>query len=321
MRTWLFLLLSGMVFCSTSLAHSPVPFPENAELVVRQITEHVYVAHGPQDFPNPKTGGFMNNPGFIVTRDGVVVIDPGSSVQIGRKLLHSIRGVSEKPVVAVFNTHVHGDHWLGNQAIREAHPQARIYAHQRMLEHVDAGAGEEWIALFSQLTEGATDGTRVVAPGIGLRGGEVIRIGELALHIHHTGRAHSDNDIMIELRADSALFTGDIVTNKRIQSARPEDSDIFGQIHAVEVALGTGSRWYIPGHGHSAGREMVEQQLSFLQDLLAAVQYYYAQGMSDFEMVEPIKRDLSGYSDWYNFDELGRVIGHVYLRVEEKAFE
>ncbi|MES9848267.1 MAG: MBL fold metallo-hydrolase [gamma proteobacterium symbiont of Ctena orbiculata] len=321
MTTWYCRLLLSMTLCSTVLAHPPAPFPESEGLVVRKISEHIYIAHGPQEFPNPQTAGFMNNPGFIVTLDGVVVVDPGSSVQIGRRLLSSIRGITEKPVVAVFNTHVHGDHWLGNQAIRESYPHARIYAHQRMLEHVDAGAGEEWIALFSRLTEGATDGTNVTGPDIGLQGGEVIPIGELSFHIYHTGKAHSDNDIMIELTADSALFTGDIVTNQRIQSARPADSNIFGQIHAVEVALGTNSRWYLPGHGQSGGREIVEQQLLFLQNLLGAVQRYYNQGMNDYEMVEPIKKDLSAYNDWYNFDELGRVIAHIYIEVEEKSFE
>lgn len=167
----------------------------------------------------------------------------------------------------------------------------------------------------------ATDGTKVNGPNIGLKGGEVIPIGELSFHIYHTGKAHSDNDIMIELPAESALFTGDIVTNRRIQSARPEDSDIYGQIRAVKVALGTNSRWYLPGHGHSGGREIAEEQLLFLQQLLGAVQRYYEQGMSDYEMVKPVKKDLSAYSDWYNFDELGRVIGHVYLKVEENAFQ
>ena len=321
MTAWYCRLMLGMVWCSSVLAHTPAGLPEDGELVVRKITEHVYIAHGPQAFPNPQTAGYMNNPGFILTRDGVVVVDPGSSVQIGRRLLQSIRSVTGKPIVAAFNTHVHGDHWLGNQAIRESFPQATIYSHQRMLEHVEAGAGEEWIDLFSRLTDGATDGTKVTKPDIGLEGGEVIPIGDLSFRIIHTGKAHSDNDIMIELPADSVLFTGDIVTNRRIQSARPADSDIFGQIHAVEVALATNSRWYLPGHGQSGGQEIVEQQLEFLQRLLSSVQRYYDQGMSDFEMVELVKKDLSAYSDWYNFDELGRVIAHIYLKVEEKAFE
>lgn len=317
-RLW---LLACLAASNTPWAHSPRPPPTSGDLAAQQISEHVYVAHGPQALPSPQTGGFMNNPGFVVTHDGVVVIDPGSSVQIGRKLLHSIRGVTGKPVIAVFNTHVHGDHWLGNQAIRDAYPQAPIYAHQRMLDHVEAGVGEEWIATFASMTAGATGGTRVTAPDIGLHGGEVVPIGGLSFHIHHTGTAHSDNDIMIELPADRTLFTGDIVTNGRVQSARPGDSDIVGQIRAVEVALDTGSRWYVPGHGKSGGREIAEQQLLFLQRLLKAVQDYYAQGLSDFEMVDPIKQDLANYGNWYNFGELGRVISHVYLQVEEATFE
>ena len=319
--SWYFRFLISLALCGHVLAVSLTPRAENGALVVKRISAHVYVAHGPQEFPNPRTAGFMNNPGFVVTGDGVVVVDPGSSVQIGRRLLRSIRGITDQPVVAVFNTHVHGDHWLGNHAIREAYPDARIYAHQRMLHHVAEGAGVKWNFLFSQLTRGATDGTEVVGPDVGLYGGEEIHIGGLTFRIHHTGMAHSDNDIMIELPADSVLFAGDIVTNMRIQSARPAEGDIYGQIRAVELALGTKSRWYLPGHGHSGGREIAEQQLRFLQQLLDAVQRYYEQGLSDFEMVGPIKQDLSAYSDWYNFGELGRVISHVYLAVEAKAFD
>lgn len=143
MKSWCCRLLLAITLCSNALAHSPAPLPKDKDLVVSKISEHVYMAHGPQAFSNPRTAGFMNNPAFVVTLDGVVVVDPGSSVQIGSRLLQSIRSISDKPVVAVFNTHVHGDHWLGNQAIRESYPHARIYAHQRMLEHVGAGAGEE----------------------------------------------------------------------------------------------------------------------------------------------------------------------------------
>ncbi len=85
-----------------------------------KISNHVYVIHGPLELPNETNEGFMNNPAFIVTDDGVVVIDPGSSVHTGNMLLREIRKVTELPVIAVFDTHVHGDHWLGNDAIKRA---------------------------------------------------------------------------------------------------------------------------------------------------------------------------------------------------------
>jgi glyoxylase-like metal-dependent hydrolase (beta-lactamase superfamily II) len=290
------------------------------DFALQRLTEHIYVTHGPQQFPNPETQGFMNNPGFVVTDAGVVVVDPGSSVQIGNKLLDSIAQVTDKPVVAVFNSHVHGDHWLGNQAIRQAYPGVAIYAHQRMIERVEAGEGEDWVKLFNSLTDGATAGTRVVTPNIGLHGGEVIRIGEIPFRIHHTGKAHSDTDIMVEIPKDRGIFLGDIVTNKRVQSARPQDSDILGQIKAVEFVLGTDNDWFIPGHGWSGGRALPEQQLTFLKALHASVKKHYEEGLADFEMRDLVKQDLAAYRDWYNFDELGRVISSVYLRVEEASF-
>lgn len=56
-------------------------------------------------FPNSLNQGFMNNPVIVVTDDGVVLIDPGSNVQLGRMVLGEIKKVTNKPVVAVYATH------------------------------------------------------------------------------------------------------------------------------------------------------------------------------------------------------------------------
>ena len=307
-------------FSGNALSHEAKALAFEGNFEVVRLTDHIYVTHGPQEFPSPETQGFMNNPGFVITNKGVVVVDPGSSVQIGRKLLNSIADVTSKDIVAVFNTHVHGDHWLGNQAIKEAYPNAVIYAHQRMIERVAAGEGEDWVNLFNKLTLGATTGTHVVAPDVGLQGGEIIRFGDTLFNIHHTGKAHSDTDIMIEFPEDKSIFLGDIITNKRIQSARPADSDIRGQIHAVKFVLSRDNDWFIPGHGSSGGRELPEQQLVFLKKLYASVNRHYENGLTDYEMRDLVKQDLIEYQDWYNFKELGRVISNVYLKVEEDAF-
>ena len=99
-----------------------------------EVAPGVHVIHGPRELPNPGNQGFMNNPAFLVTDNGVVVVDPGSSVQVGEMVLERIAQVTDKPVLAVFNSHIHGDHWLGNQAIKQAYPDAVIYAHERMIE-------------------------------------------------------------------------------------------------------------------------------------------------------------------------------------------
>ena len=320
MHKILIAIASLVLNLSSTWAHE-ITVPEQLQgLELRQLTDGIFIIQGPQQFPSPDTAGFMNNPGFVLTGEGVVVVDPGSSVQIGRVLLEKIEQVTDLPVVAIFNTHVHGDHWLGNQAIRAAWPETAIYAHQRMIERVEAGEGADWIVNFNQSTEGATAGTEVVVPNIGLVGGESLTIGGVDFEIYHTGKAHTDNDLMIEVAEEGSIFLGDIVTDRRIQSARPEDSDIKGQIKAVKFVLQTDNAIFIPGHGAAGDKEMVNRQLVFLQDLLTSVENHYEQGLSEYEMKEKVILDLSAYKDWFNFSEIGRVISYVYLKVEEDSF-
>jgi glyoxylase-like metal-dependent hydrolase (beta-lactamase superfamily II) len=316
------LLISVALFLCNNVAWAhEAELPKDIEgLALQRFADSVYIIQGPQQFPSPETAGFMNNPGFVLTPGGIVVIDPGSSVQIGRLLLKRIREISSDRVIAVFNTHVHGDHWLGNQAVREAYPEVPIYAHSRMIERVEAGEGADWVDNFFRATGGATADSEVVVPGIGLKGGEQLNIGGDQFQIYHTGKAHTDNDIMIEFSREKSIFLGDIVSHHRVQSARPGDSDIAGQIAAIEFILETDNQIFIPGHGSTGGREIALSQLKFLQDLYASVRKYYADGLTDYEMKAGVLKDMHFYKNWVNFEELGLVISYVYLKVEEASF-
>ena len=193
-----------------------------------QVSSHVWVMHGPLELPNEKNQGFMNNPAFVVTDGGVVVVDPGSSVHTGNMLLREIRKVTDKPVIAVFDTHVHGDHWLGNDAIKRAFPEADIYAHHKTISMIDGGEGQTWLDLMHDMTKGATDGTKIVNAEDALNGGEDLSIGGHQFQIIHHGQAHTLTDIMILYKQDNVLFTGDNVTNKRI--IRMVDASFKGSI-------------------------------------------------------------------------------------------
>ena len=107
--------------------------PLAAKYQADKITEAVYVIHGPVADPNVENQGFMNNPAFVLTDAGVVVIDPGNSVQSGEMVIKKIREVTGQPVVAAFSSHIHGDHWLANQAVKEKYPKVKIYGHPAMI--------------------------------------------------------------------------------------------------------------------------------------------------------------------------------------------
>lgn len=308
---WLVLLFT---VCTLAVA---VEIPDTP---ATKVTEHTYVITGPREMPTPENRGFMNNPAFVITDTSVVVVDPGSSVQIGRMVLRQIKQVTDKPVSHVFNTHVHGDHWLGNEAIIEAYPDAVILAHPRMIEEAKAGAGANWVALMSQLTDGATDGTKVTFPNLTISEGGKLEVGGITFRVHAPPKAHSDTDIMIEVSEDKLVFMGDNATYLRI--ARMDDGTFRGNINACDVALKLAAHHYVPGHGPTGDQQVVESFRSYLTTLYNEVGKLYAEGLSDFEMKSLVLPKLKSWQDWNGFDdEIGKHISLALLEVEQSEFE
>lgn len=321
MQRYLALTLLFIIAANNSIAHDLNSASSIEHYPLDKVSEHIYVVHGTQKLPSPQTRGFMNNPAAILTNNGVIIVDPGSSAEIGKQLLEKIREVSDKPVIAVFNTHVHGDHWLGNFGIRDVYPNVPIYAHKEMIERVNNGEGKDWIKLFMGMTVGAITGTEVVTPNIGLKGGEELTLDGLNLKIHHTGHAHTNHDLMLEVVDDKGIFLGDIVAAKRVPNSDvPQDANFKGTISAIKMVLAEPYEIYIPGHGLSGGREVPESSLRFLEQLYLSVTKYIEQDLEDFEMKEKVIEDMAEYKDWNNFNEMGRVINFVFQEIENDNF-
>ncbi len=314
-----FLALAVLLAFLTSCGSSKAP-PIEHDYALTKITDRVYVIHGPNENPSPGNQGFANNPAFVIVHDGVVVIDPGSSVQVGEMVLRKITTVTQDPVIAVFNTHIHGDHWLGNQAIKAAFPKAVIYAHPKMIDAIKSGEGEHWVKIMNAATQGASRGTKAVAPDLGLDNGDTLKLRGMTFRIYHNNRAHTDNDIMIEVVEDGVIFLGDNVLNQHLATNFPEQGDIQGQIAAVDLALQSHAIHFIPGHGPSGGREIALVQQVFLKALRASVKKYYTRGLSDFEMKSKVMNDLATYRTYYGYEDLGRVISAAFLQIEAESF-
>jgi glyoxylase-like metal-dependent hydrolase (beta-lactamase superfamily II) len=284
-----------------------------------KVSDNTYVIHGPLGTPNPENQGFMNNPAFVITGKGIVIIDPGSSVQIGEMLLRVIAKTSDKPVIAVFNTHIHGDHWLGNQAVQAAYPEVPIYGHPNMIALIEKGEGDNWVSLMEQLTENKTAGTSVVAPNVAVGNGDKFEFGDTSVRIHHYGIAHTTSDLMIEIPELSVTFLGDNVLNNRIP--RIDDGNIQGNIEACTRIRETGSKTYVPGHGLSGDESVPKAFCRYLDTLYTAVKQYYDEGLSDFEMKDQVAEQLSAFSSWSGFnEELGKHISLAYLQIEAAEF-
>jgi len=125
--------------------------PETVDQVAAvKVSENAYVMHGLRGLPNKINRGMIANLGFVVTEPGVVVIDSGGTAEQAQLLLSEIKKVTDAPVIAILNSHVHGDHWLGNHTIVEQFPDAVIYGHPAMIAQVEEGAGETWVDLYEK---------------------------------------------------------------------------------------------------------------------------------------------------------------------------
>jgi glyoxylase-like metal-dependent hydrolase (beta-lactamase superfamily II) len=318
MRINILLLIAFQLFAVSVLAARGRDLPDYQ---AEEVAPGVFVIHGPLDYPNPENRGFINNPAFVVTETGVVVVDPGSSVQTGEMVLRQIRKITDKRLLAVFNTHVHGDHWLGNQAMRAVAPELPIYGHPKMLEAIAQGAGADWVAVMMGATEGATEGTNVVGPNRALDHGDQVEHGGLTFRIHHHGQVHTHTDLMIEVPKKGLLFLGDNANNRRI--VRMDDGSFAGTVAALEKVKqdASSAKVLVPGHGRTGSWEIVDANRDYMATLHGAVESLFEEGLSDFEMKPQIAEKLAAFKDWVGFeDELGKHISLAYLQVEEEAF-
>lgn len=315
-----FLLALGAAWLATD-AGSAFAGDTDSECDFQQISERIHVIVGAdhETCSEKAVEHPVTNPSIVIGDTGVILIDPGGSLQTGRLVLDRIESVTDKPVVAVFNSHIHGLYWLGNQAVKERFPDAAIYAHRRMIERIDNGEGAFWVKAMTGDYQG--EATKAAVPDVALEGGEIEQIAGLELRVHHTGHAHTDHDVLIEVPAEKALFLGGLVVEPEIPSQGvPQDADYRGQLDAIETAIDLNAEHYIPGRGAPAGIELPKRALRFLTTLYEGVQGYYEDGLADFEITERLKSDLADDSRWYDFVHLGGVVSQMYLQVEEESF-
>jgi len=284
-----------------------------------KVADNTWVMHGPRELPNPENKGFMNNPGLVITSAGLVVVDPGSTVHVGEHVLNEIKKISSEPVVAVFNTHIHGDHWLANQAIKAAYPDVKIYGHPKMLAAVEDGEGDNWVNIMDTLTEGASKGTIVVAPNNTTDNEDIIKVGNTQFKTHHYGVAHTKTDIMIEVVEESVMFLGDNVLALRIP--RTSDGTFMGNINTVNTALESTATIFVPGHGPTGDRAMVEKYLGYLTLIYEAAQQAFEDDLDSSDVLSITTETTAEYKDWPGYAELiGPQGAQAYGEVEASEF-
>ena len=237
--------------------------------------------------------------------------------------IRRLRTLTDHPVVAVVNSHYHGDHFLGNDAFVQAYDaQLPIYAHPDTRRQIAGVAGSGWRSAMERWTNGASIGTRVVPPNRDAGHGDVLRFGDTTLRLHHHGRAHTEADLCVEVVEDRVVYMGDVVMNGRI--ANMDDGSYVGTLQTIDRMLAElpGALW-IPGHG-MASRTLLTEQREFFSGLFENCVAAVKEGEDESQarqrvLADPrVARHAGRIQGWDG--NIGKYISLAYLEAEKVAF-
>ena len=297
--------------------------PPMPDIAPQQLSQRVWLIYAKDGFPTEANQGMMANVTFVVTSKGVVVLDSGGSLQIGQMAIRMIRKITPLPVVAVLNSHYHGDHWLGNHAFVEAYGKdLPIYALAHTRDQIAGAEGSLWRSLMERWTNQATLGTQVVAPNRTVEHGQVLDFGDTQIRLHHHGRAHTPSDLCMEVVQDKLTYVGDIAMDNRI--ANMDDGSYLGTFKYYEaLQKATGDQLWLPGHG-VASRDLLRRYGEFM----AGIYEPCLKAVKDAAPVEAARaavladpRVASRAKSMQGFDSnIGKYVSLAYLEAEKEAF-
>lgn len=297
--------------------------PPVKDYPLRQISPRVWMVWTPDGFPTPENQGMMSNVTFVITREGVVVLDSGGSLQIGQMAIRRIRTLTDKPVVAVFNSHYHGDHWLGNHAFREAFGDAlHIYALPQCQREIAGVQGSLWRSLLERWTNGATLGTEVVVPNRTVEHGAEMRFGDVTLRMHHYGTAHTPCDLSVEVVEDSVTHVGDVAMHRRI--ANMDDGSFLGTFKYYDALQARArSRLWVPGHG-DAGPDLLRENRELFEGIYRPCEKAVKDGVGleaakALVMADPRVKKYAAATQGFD-SNIGKYTSIAYLEAEKEAF-
>ena len=289
---------------------------------VIRVAENAYYVQGLSALGSSANQNFISNAGFVVTDDGVVVIDALGSPPLAQRLLVEIRKITAQPVKWVFVTHYHADHIYGLQVFAEQ--GATIVAHALAVDYLESDTARLRLqASRDELFPWIDAQTRLVRADrwVGTpdaHGDTLIRVGRTDFLLRPVGPSHTPEDLVVFVPSLGVLFSGDLLFRGRIPFVGQADSG--GWIRALDRLLALDAKLVVPGHGPLSSEPRVDMALT--RDYLQTLRDRMGEAARNMEPFDEAyaRTDWSRFTDLPLFQAANRMNAfNTYLLMEREA--
>jgi cyclase len=246
------------------------------EIKVQKVAGTVYMLQG--------AGG---NIGASVGEDGIVIVDD-QYAPLADKIQAALKGITDKPVRFVINTHWHGDHTGGNAYFSK---QGTIIAQENVRERLKNGGK----VLGNEIKPAAKE----VLPIITFNDRASVHLNGEDIRAIHFPHGHTDGDSVIFFTQSNVIHMGDDFVTYGFPFIDLESGgSASGMIGACEKVLSTVQPdvKVIPGHGPLSTVADLKPFVAMLKDAVARVQKGIQQGKTADQLKQ--EKVLAGYESW-----------------------
>jgi cyclase len=229
------------------------------------------------------------NTTFVVTSEGIVLIDLPPDIENGKRWLEEVKKHGE--IRFVINTEAHHDHWVTNSLFGH-----NIIAHEACRELMlimDHKFIRERTALLYVDPFPYPDDFEIRLPNITFSKNMTLRLGQITFQLIHTP-GHMEGQIAVYIPERKVLCTGDTIINRMrapYHDAITDDRwlDSMRTLDKLDV------EHIVPGHGDLIqGKDFIKTQTEVYKGFLKAVKEGKTKGV---KISEEINREFDPFYD------------------------
>jgi rhodanese-related sulfurtransferase/glyoxylase-like metal-dependent hydrolase (beta-lactamase superfamily II) len=277
----------------------------------QEIMPGVWSAIGATAPGSYENSGHNNNLSFVITDDGVLVVNAGDNYLLAQSLHEEIKKRTTQPVKYVVLENSQGHAMLGSKYWKEQ--GATIIAQRDTAAYMEK-TGYDALEVMRARARDKAFKTEFVMPDRLYDDKLELKMGTWNLQILHLGSSHSHGDTMVWLPEKKLVIAGDTAFHVRMLPIF-EDTDTAKWIETWDKFEALGAQIVIPGHGGPTDmatvRKWTRDYLVYLREKVAEV---IKKGGS---LDDAYKIDQSPYQHLHTADELARSnAGRVYRAME-----